>query len=103
MEMRLPLLPLWLAVGSQPGRIDIFFDRACGTLEHCLRGAFLGGGEFEAIEFEEANASHKASAFVAVCEGMIANDARCAQGCLGNHVGGTGVGVMLARTSEGGL
>jgi hypothetical protein len=68
-----------------------------------LGGGFLGGGETIAVQFQEEDADEEAGAFVAVDEGMVADDA---DGVYGSHIYNIrvlAIGVQLPRAGQSGL
>jgi hypothetical protein len=64
---------------------------------------FLAGFEVEAVEFEEQNADYETGALVAIDERMVADNTGSVKSGHGNDVGTVRVGMVLARTGQGGL
>jgi hypothetical protein len=55
------------------------------------------------VKFEEQNADYETGSLIAVNERMVADDTGCVKSGHADEVGSVGIGVVLARASQGRL
>jgi len=94
---------LALHIRPQPRPVSSFIEGARGQCHHGLSGIFLAGPKVEAVEFEKENANHKASALVAVDDGVVADDAGRVKGGQFDDVGSAGIRVVLTGAGKRGF
>jgi hypothetical protein len=92
-----------LDAGAVPGGEGGFIEGSGGEAEDGLRGGFFGGGEARAVHFEEEDTEEEAGPFVAIEEGVVADNTDSVGRSQVYDVRFVAISMELPRSGKSGL